>query len=67
VSHPAILKRGPGHGDHLAVLWPRRDRATLDDVVELLHGLGVILQQVDAMFERIVWLLEEDDDDETRS
>lgn len=42
-------------------MWQkRRRRATLDDVVELLDGLGTMLQQIDARLERIVSLLEEE-------
>jgi hypothetical protein len=40
------------------MLPKRRRRATLDDVVELLHGIGVMMQKVDARLEDIVELLE---------
>jgi hypothetical protein len=33
-------------GDHVGMLR-RRDRATLDDVVELLRGIGTILMEID--------------------
>jgi hypothetical protein len=55
------------HGEQLCVLWRRREVATLDDVVELLHGLSVIVQAIDAKLERIVSLLEENDSGETGS
>jgi len=46
-------------------VWRRRERrATLDDVVELLHGIGTILMEIDAKLEEAIQHLEEDDDDE---
>jgi hypothetical protein len=39
-----------------------RGHATLDDVVELLQGVGVMLQKLDARLEKIVALLEEEAD-----
>jgi hypothetical protein len=41
--------------------WHRRERATLDDVVELLRGIGTILMEMDAKLETM--LGEEGDDD----
>jgi hypothetical protein len=49
------------------VLWRRRGRATLDDVVELLHGIGVILMRIDAKLEIIVSDIGEDWDEEAES
>jgi hypothetical protein len=45
----------------------RRRPATIDDVVELLQGIGTMLQRVDAKLETIVSLLEEEEDDEAGS
>lgn len=43
-------------------MWQkRRRRATLDDVVELLDGLGTMLQVIDGRLEEIVSLLKEED------
>jgi hypothetical protein len=46
------------------VQWRRPDRATLDDVVELLEGLGRILMGISAKLEEILDLIERDGDDE---
>jgi hypothetical protein len=44
------------------VAWERRERATLDDVVELLRGIGTILMKID---EKLYLLLYgEDEEDE---
>lgn len=45
------------------VLW-RRQRATLDDVVELLRGIGTILMEIDAKLERILRQNGGDEDEE---
>jgi hypothetical protein len=42
------------------VRWRRRAAA---DVIELLHGLGRMLQEIDAKLEDIRDLLREEDDD----
>jgi len=46
--------------------WRRRERATLDDVVELLRGIGTILMKIDAKLDEVIRHLEEEegDDDE---
>ena len=49
------------------VLWRRRGGATLDDVVELLKGIGTILMEIDAKLARLVGPNEEDEDEEERS
>jgi hypothetical protein len=44
----------------------RRDRATLDDVVELLRGIGTILMEIDEKLARLL-RAEGDDEDEGES
>jgi hypothetical protein len=41
------------------VWWIRRSSATLDDVVELLAGLGRMLMEITARLDDIIELLEE--------
>ena len=43
----------------------RRGSATLDDVVELLRGIGTILMKIDAKLDEIVQHLYGDEDGET--
>jgi hypothetical protein len=45
-------------------VFGRRERATLDDVVELLRGIGTILMAIDAKLARIVQENGEDEDEE---
>ncbi len=40
----------------------RRPGATLDDVVEVLHGIGVILMEISAKLEDIARQIRGDDD-----
>jgi hypothetical protein len=42
----------------------RRDRATLEDVVELLRGIGTMLMKIDAKLEAVVQYLEGEDGEE---
>ncbi len=42
-------------------MFRRREHATLDDVVELLRGIGTILMEID---EKLARLLGEDGEDE---
>jgi hypothetical protein len=42
----------------------RRDRATLDDVVELLRGIGTILMEIDAKLQKILSQNGGDEDEE---
>ena len=42
----------------------RRQRATLDDVVELLRGIGTMLMKIDAKLEEVIRHLEGEDDEE---
>lgn len=51
---------------HLVVAW-RRQRATLDDVVELLQGIGIILMDIDAKLEAIIRHVRGDEDEEADS
>jgi len=46
------------------MLRRRRERATLDDVVELLRGIGTILMEIDSKLQRLVRTIEGDDDEE---
>lgn len=48
------------------MLW-KRQRATLDDVVELLRGIGTILMEIDAKLENIARRKGEDEDEEAGS
>jgi hypothetical protein len=41
----------------------RRDRASLDDVVELLRGIGTILMEIDEKLARLLAVDEEDEDE----
>jgi hypothetical protein len=45
------------------VVWRRRSTATLDDVVELLHGIGTILMEINAQLDRIAKHLKGDEDE----
>jgi hypothetical protein len=42
----------------------RRERATLDDVVELLRGIATILMEIDAKLEEIARRNGDDEDEE---
>jgi hypothetical protein len=42
----------------------RRERATLDDVVELLRGIGTILIEIDAKLEDIARRNRDEDEEE---
>jgi hypothetical protein len=46
------------------VWWRRRRSATLDDVVELLSGLGIILMKID---EKLFLILYEDGEDDEQA
>ncbi len=46
------------------MLRPRRERATLDDVVELLRGIGTILMEIDSKLQGLIRTIEGDDDAE---
>jgi hypothetical protein len=46
------------------VLRKRRTTATLDDVVEYLHGIATILMEIDAKLDRITRQNGEDEDEE---
>jgi hypothetical protein len=48
------------------VLW-KRERTTLEDVVELLRGIGTILMKIDAKLEELISYLDGEDDDEAES
>ncbi len=51
--------------DDCVMLWRRREpTATLDDVVELLTGIGQTAMGISAQLNRIVAILEEEEDDE---
>jgi hypothetical protein len=39
--------------------WNRREQATLDDIVELLAGLGRVLMGISARLDDIIDLLED--------
>jgi hypothetical protein len=41
------------------MLWNRREQATLDDIVELLAGLGRVLMGISARLDDIIDLLED--------
>jgi hypothetical protein len=68
-----------GHGDngqlalvassrhHLDMTWRRHRGATLDDVVELLQGIGTILMDINAKLEAIIRHIRGDEDEETDS
>jgi hypothetical protein len=49
------------------MLRRRRDAATLDDVVELLRGIGTILMRIDAKLHVIVHYLDGGDDGEANT
>lgn len=49
---------------HSLVRPRRRPTATLDDVVEVLHGIGIILMEISAKLDNIATLIGEDDDEE---
>jgi hypothetical protein len=52
----------PWQRHHLGV-WPRRRTAvSLADVVELLTGIGRLLQRMDGRLEEVVELLKDEDD-----
>jgi len=48
-------------------VWWRRERATLDDVVELLRGIGTMLMKIDAKLEEVIRYLDGEDDAEAES
>jgi len=48
-------------------VFRRRQRSTLDDVVELLQGIGTILMKIDAKLEEVIRYLDGEDDDEAES
>ena len=50
--------------DHAPVFWKRKERATLEDVIEFLQGIGTILMKIDSKPEEVVRHLEEEDDGE---
>lgn len=49
---------------HSPVRRPRRPTATIDDIVELLHGIGAILMAISAKLAEVVELMGGDDDEE---
>jgi hypothetical protein len=59
------LVRLTSAGDHLVVWTPKREKpATLDDVVELLGGIGRELMVISATLEEIARYLREDDEED---
>ncbi len=44
--------------------WNRRPKADLNDIVELLEGIGTMLMVISAKVETVVRLLKGDDDEE---
>jgi hypothetical protein len=49
------------------VWWRRQTSATLDDVVELLRGIGTILMEIDAKLQTIIRHMGVDDNGEAES
>ena len=49
------------------MLRRRQASATLDDVVELLRGIGTILMEIDAKLERVLRQNGDDEDEEAGS
>ena len=49
------------------MLRRRGERATLDDVVELLRGIGTILMEIDAKLQGLIRAIEGGDDSEADS
>jgi len=45
----------------------RRERATLDDVVELLRGIGTTLMKIDSKLEELISYIDGEDDGEAES
>jgi len=43
---------------------PHRSAATLDDIVEVLHGIGVILMAISAKLDEVIELMGGDEDEE---
>ena len=43
------------------------ERATLDDVVKYLRGIGAILMKIDAKIAEVIQLLDEEGDEEAES
>jgi hypothetical protein len=41
-------------------MWRRRKQETLADVIELLSGIGLLLQSIDATLEEIAQWLEDE-------
>jgi len=52
---------------HLVMGWRRQSGATLDDVVELLEGIGTILMEISAKLEVIIRHVRGDEDEEADS
>ncbi len=48
----------------LSRMWRRKTESTLDDVVEVLEGLGQMLQVIDRRLEVIAGILRGDDEEE---
>jgi hypothetical protein len=46
------------------VWWRRKTEATLDDVVEVLHGFGLILTKIDARLQKIERYRRDDEDEQ---
>jgi len=53
--------------DHASMHLPRRERATLDDVVELLRGIGTTLMKIDSKLEELISYIDGEDDGEAES
>ena len=63
VSAPAILRCTPSRRHPARVRRRPRSTATLDDVVELLRGIGTILMEIDEKLARILGTDGEDEDE----
>jgi hypothetical protein len=53
--------------DHGVVRRRRGSATTLDDVVELLRGIGTILMEIDVKLERLLKRIGDDEDEEAGS
>jgi hypothetical protein len=63
-AHSGHLARPLLQGDHGVVRRKRRERATLDDVVEVLQGVATILMEIDAKLEDLARRKGDDEDEE---
>ena len=44
-------------------MWRRKSESTLDDVVEVLQGVGRMLQEIDGKLQEIIGILRGDDEE----